>query len=277
MLRKEREAKEAKRDEAFTVQIFKLKKTVMMNEMITNFAPITLGEMKSIKLMNRLDKKFVTTYPTLLRLLEMTKDEYMMQVVDGERNMHYDTVYFDTNGYDMFYTHQAGWMNRQKLRFRTYVSSSLQFMEIKTKNNRGRTKKKRIEVKDINITDPERIEFINQHLRYPVGTLRPVIRNHFQRLTLVNQAKTERLTIDTNLQFHSLLTGKRTTLDDIVIIELKRDSLSHSPVLKMLNELRIFPHGFSKYCIGMSLTDDNLRLNRMKPKLTYIKKLSEKI
>ena len=134
MLRKEREAKEAKRDEAFTVQIFKSKKTVMMNEMITNFAPITLGEMKSIKLMNRLDKKFVTTYPTLLRLLEMTKDEYMMQVVDGERNMHYDTVYFDTNGYDMFYTHQAGWMNRQKLRFRTYVSSSLQFMEIKTKN-----------------------------------------------------------------------------------------------------------------------------------------------
>ena len=120
-----------------------------MDEILSTFAPITLDEMSSVKLMNRTDTKFVTNLPQLYRLLEMAHDDYYAQEIDGQRNMLYDTTYFDTRDYEMYKEHQHGHTNRQKIRFRTYVSSHLQFMEVKTKNNHGRTKKKRIEVGDM--------------------------------------------------------------------------------------------------------------------------------
>ena len=94
-----------------------------MNELIQQFHPITLDEMKSIRLMNRMDTKFVTTRQKLLSLLDMALQDYRIQEINGERNMEYDTTYFDTRQFDMYYDHQYGHSNRQKIRFRTYVSS----------------------------------------------------------------------------------------------------------------------------------------------------------
>ena len=99
-----------------------------MEEILSQFQPITLAEMSSVKLMNRTDTKFVTTMAQLQRLLLMARDDYFAQEIDGERNMLYDTTYFDTFGFDMYRQHQRGYTGRQKIRFRTYVSSNLQFM-----------------------------------------------------------------------------------------------------------------------------------------------------
>lgn len=247
-----------------------------MNEIISHFEPISLEEMSAVKLMNRIDTKFVTTMPQLVRLLQMARDEYHIQEIKGQRNMEYDTTYFDTLQYDMFQEHQHGHTGRQKIRFRTYVSSNLQFMEVKTKNNHGRTKKKRIEVTDMDLLDETKREFLMRHLKYDVDTLMPALNNHFHRITLVNHAKTERLTIDTELVFHNMVTGKDRDMGQLVIIELKRDGLCYSPVLAMLRELRIHPHGFSKYCMGSALSNDMLRVNRFKTKLIDIRKITEK-
>jgi len=244
-----------------------------MNEILGQFAPISLEEMSGIRLMNRIDTKFVTTIPVLMRLLEMAQKEYWAQEISGERNMKYDTTYYDTEGFDMFYVHQSGHTNRQKLRFRTYVSSNLQFMEVKTKNNHGRTKKKRMKVTDMNLDEQEKLDFLHQHLRYEREELIPAIRNNFNRITLVNKAKTERLTIDSNLQFFNLVSGVNRHMGDLVIVELKRDGLCYSPVLEMLRQLRVFPHGFSKYCMGSALTNDQLQVNRFKPKLIDVEKI----
>ena len=244
-----------------------------MEHILGQFDKITLEEMSGIRLMNRIDTKFVTTMPVLEQLLKMALDDYMAQEIDGQRNMRYSTTYFDTTDYDMFYTHQHGHAGRQKLRFRTYVSSNLQFMEVKTKNNHGRTKKKRMKVEDMNLDDPEKLDFLTQHLRYGTDTLMPAIHNSFDRITLVNKAKTERLTIDTNLQFHNLVTGKDRQMYPLVIVELKRDGLCYSPVLEMLRMLRVFPHGFSKYCMGSAYTNHLLKVNRFKPKLIDVAKI----
>jgi len=244
-----------------------------MNELINAFAPITLDEMKGIKLMNRMDTKFVTTLKKLEQLLEMAMGEYRIQEIKGQRNMEYDTTYFDTFDYNMYYEHQFGHTNRQKIRFRTYVSSDLQFMEVKTKNNHGRTKKKRIEVGDMNLADAEKRDFLGTTLRYDVDTLMPTLNNHFSRLTLVNKAKTERLTIDSALRFHNMVTDTKKDMGQLVIIELKRDGLCYSPVLKMLLDLHIRPHGFSKYCMGSALTNELLKVNRFKRKLIEVDKI----
>lgn len=244
-----------------------------MDRLLQQFPPITLAEMSGVKLMNRTDTKFVTTMPQLCRLLEMAQGDYFAQEIDGERNMLYDTTYFDTPDFAMFRAHQHGHAGRQKIRFRTYVSSHLQFMEVKTKNNHGRTKKKRIEVTDMNLCDEQKRTFLASHLRFDADTLTPHTHNYFHRVTLVNRQKTERLTIDSQLQFNNVLTGQSRDMGQLVIIELKRDGLVYSPVLEMLRQLRIRPHGFSKYCMGAAMTNDQLPINRFKPKLRDVERI----
>ena len=244
-----------------------------MTELINTFAPISLEQMSGVKLMNRTDTKFVTTTDRLRLLLQMACNDYYVQEIDGGRNLEYDTTYFDTTAFDMYNQHQWNHTNRQKIRFRTYCVSGLQFMEVKTKNNHGRTKKKRMEVTDMNLAEQAKSDFIGKHLRYGVDTLQPALNNHFSRITLVNKAKTERLTIDSALRFHNIVSGVDKDMGDLVIIELKRDGLVYSPVLEMLRQLRIHPHGFSKYCMGSALTNPDLRVNRFKRKLIEINKI----
>ena len=244
-----------------------------MTELLKTFAPISLEQMSSVKLMNRTDTKFVTTQKQLQQLLTMALKDYYIQEIDGERNPEYDTTYFDTRNFDMYCQHQYNHANRQKIRFRTYCISGLQFMEVKTKNNHGRTKKKRIEVSDMNVNESQKRDFLSQTLHYSVDSLQPALNNHFRRITLVNKAKTERLTIDSQLSFHNLVNGAEKDMGNLVVIELKRDGRVTSPVLQMLRQLHIHPHSFSKYCMGSALTNPQLPCNRFKSKLIEIKKI----
>ena len=246
---------------------------MIMDELLREMKPITLAEMSGVKLMNRTDTKFVTTMPRLVELLRMARQDYYVQDIDGQRNMLYDTTYFDTLNFGMYQEHQHGHAGRQKIRFRTYVSSNLQFMEIKTKNNHGRTKKKRIEVQDMDLTDETKRQFIRERLHFDVDTLQPHMHNYFRRVTLVNNAKTERLTIDTQLQFNNVLSGVTKDMGELVIVELKRDGQVFSPVLEMLRQLHIHPHGFSKYCMGAALTNSHLPVNRFKDKLRDVERI----
>ena len=244
-----------------------------MTDILSAFAPISLEQMRGVKLMNRTDTKFVTNRTKLYQLLKLAQQDYYIQEIDGERNLEYDTTYFDTRAFDMYNQHQWGHTNRQKIRFRTYCISGLQFMEVKTKNNHGRTKKKRIEVTDMDVLEKQKYNFLSKHLRYGADTLQPALNNHFSRITLVNKGKTERLTIDSSLSFHNLQSNKSMDMGDLVIIELKRDGLVSSPVLDMLRQLRIHPHGFSKYCMGSALTNPQLPTNRFKRKLIEVRKI----
>ena len=246
-----------------------------MTELLSTFAPISLEQMSGVNLMNRTGTKFVTTTERLRLLLQMARNDYYVQEIDGIRNLEYDTTYFDTTAFDMYNQHQWNHTNRQKIRFRTYCISGLQFMEVKTKNNHGRTKKKRIEVTDMDVMEPTKHDFLDSHLRYKAEKLQPTLNNHFSRVTLVNKAKTERLTIDSGLHFNNMVSGIEKDMGNLVIVELKRDGQVYSPVLEMLRQLHIHPHGFSKYCMGSALTNPGLSVNRFKRKLIEINKIIE--
>ena len=258
-----------------------------MKSIITSFRPISLDEMSGIKLMNRTDTKFVTTIDRLRMLLMLAQDDYRAQEIDGKRIAEYYTAYFDTPDNNMYVVHQNGHAGRQKLRIRSYVDSGLNFLEVKTKNNHGRTKKKRVDMVGFDPMHPDHgirfqrqddqfrqyDEFLRKHLRYDPSLLTEHLENHFHRITLVNQAKTERLTIDTDLRFHNLKTGNDADLTGLVIIELKRDGLQPSPILGMLRELRIKPSGFSKYCMGSALTNPTLKRNNFNERLRLLDRL----
>ena len=117
-----------------------------MKSILQNFQPISLDEMSGVKLLNRTDTKFVTSLNQLRKLLSMAEHDYRVQEINGQRIAHYYSTYFDTPTNDMYMRHQNGHQNRQKLRIRSYVDSHLNFLEVKTKNNHGRTKKKRIPI-----------------------------------------------------------------------------------------------------------------------------------
>lgn len=263
--------------------------TLTMQELLNDFAPITLDEMSGIRLMNRTDTKFVTTIDRLCDLLALAQQEYRIQEVKGVRNIPYYTLYFDTESFDMYQEHSHGHTGRQKVRIRSYVNSNLNFLEVKTKDNHGRTKKKRIAMQHFDPTGPYRsgfcrkddeeaayFDFLAQQLKYEPERLTPAIENDFRRITLVNKAKTERLTIDTMLKFRNVSTQHECNLNKIAIIELKRDGLEPSPITALLNQLRIKPNGFSKYCIGSAMTNSELPLHKFKLRLRTINKIIER-
>ena len=242
--------------------------------------PITLQEMSGIKLMNRTDTKFVATAEQLHSFLLAVQGKYFIQEINGKRIASYHTTYFDTEDYQMYNMHHCGRTTREKIRIRTYMDNNDTFFEIKNKNNHGRTKKKRIAIQGHDTIHQEHdsvIPFMAKHAWYEIEEITPVIENWFNRITLVNFAKTERLTIDFNLKFHHLKSEGRDQLDKVAIIELKRDGNVPSPALDILRDLRIKRSGFSKYCIGSALTNKNLKRNNFKERLRMINKIENKL
>lgn len=248
----------------------------IIHEWLMQLSPISLDEMSGIKLMNRTDTKFVTNKQKLGALLELAQGKYFAQQIDGSRIANYRTVYWDTPWHRFFLEHHNGRAPRQKIRVRTYLDSDLTFLEVKTKNNHGRTKKKRITVPSQDrqaVIDAGGTPFIQGLTGATFDDIIPTVQNRFQRITLVNYGKTERLTIDFNVAFHNYETDTDAGTGELVIIELKRDGNVYSPILEILRQLRIKPSGFSKYCIGSVATNASLKNNIFKPKLVTIGKL----
>ena len=242
---------------------------------VNTMKPITLAEMKDVKLMNRVDTKYLVTSDELLAILKGIHEHYYAQEAEGNRLSPYRTIYYDTPDLKMYTIHHDRHLVRDKVRVRTYVDSHLTFCEVKHKTNKGRTKKKRIEVQqgtDI-IHDPETAAFLAEKQPYPVESLLPSLETAFDRFTLVNYEKTERLTIDCNCVFNNLVTGTTASMDPLVIMELKQDGRARSLLKEVLFELRIKPYKISKYCIGTAMTRPDVKQNRFKKKLRRINKL----
>ena len=220
--------------------------------------------------MNRIDTKYAVPMAVLPHILEAAKTDYYVQEIDGKRIATYDTMYYDTESLDMYMRHHDRQLVRQKIRIRHYVDSDLTFLEIKRKNNKGRTKKKRIALPSTEVET-----FVAAKSRYVWSELSPHLRTLFHRITLVNKAKTERLTIDMDLVWDNVVSGEKRKFEDLVIIELKRDGNVPSKMTHIMLDLRVHPLKISKYCIGTALTTPNVKKNRFKSKIRKIEKLCQ--
>lgn len=244
-------------------------------QQLQSFPPITLEEMKGVKLMNRTDTKYVVPLMTLLEILQQSVDEYFVQTnANGERMSAYHTVYLDTPDMRMYTLHETGRKVREKIRMRTYMDSNETFLEVKDRNNHGRTKKKRIMIPKMEAVcdNKETIRFLQSKSKYGIQNLAPALENNFNRITLVNKERTERVTIDTDLKFLNLRNGNTAVCNLFAIIELKRDGITFSPMKDLLIRMHIHSMGFSKYCIGCAMTDKTLRQNNLKERLRKIEK-----
>ncbi len=241
--------------------------------------PITLQEMEGIRLMNRVDTKFLIAEDLLPELLEHIKNDYRVQVVEGEQVCRYKTLYYDTVDAEMYHNHHNQKLTRQKVRARTYVESGISFLEVKRKSNKGRTTKVRIRIPVEDVDDISKnaaaMEFLSKNSTIPGSEIIPQLSNTFERITLVNNEKTERLTIDAHIQFINLQTGIVKEATNLVVVELKQDGLCFSLFKSLLTNYKVLPKSFSKYALGSAVTNSNLKTNRFKNKLRYINKLTD--
>jgi hypothetical protein len=239
---------------------------------LKQFDKVTLSDLDKVKLMNRTDLKFCMHINELPSILETLKSHYQVLQIDDKIIFNYDNTYFDTIDNRMFLSHHNGKKNRFKIRVRNYVESNLNFLEIKFKTNKGRTIKERVIKRDF---VPEFTEIENSFLEktcpFEGSMLEPKINSFFKRFTMVNNEFTERVTVDVYPGFKN--TEKEIVLNNLVIIEIKQSkSCDIAFITKLLRDMKICRNGFSKYCVGRSLLEDDIKKNNFKPLIMKLKK-----
>jgi hypothetical protein len=239
---------------------------------LNQFNSITLPEMDGVKLMDRTDTKFTFNINELPVILEEAKNYYRILDIQGNRISRYKTLYFDTQDFDLYNEHHCGKLNRYKIRHRTYVESNIGFLEVKFKNNKGRTLKTRIkEIEVPELNTGKAFEFLKKTLPFDPLILLPKIWINYSRITLVNRISAERLTLDLSLEFEK--DGKTELLDQLVIAEVKQDSKIASPFVTMMRNKHIREGSISKYCFGVASSYTEVKKNNFKGKLSNVKKI----
>jgi hypothetical protein len=244
-----------------------------LRDLLTQFDPISLKEMDSVKLQDRVDTKFMfrdNLLPVLFR--EMSR-YYRVLEIDGNRYNNYETLYFDTHTFDLYIKHHNGKLNRFKFRSRRYVESDLHFFEVKFKNNKGRTIKDRIKRPEIESTIRDKsLELVKSISNIDPATLHPKLWVNYLRMTFVAKDSHERLTIDTFLTFKD---EKQTKMyEGLVIAEVKQgSSRDKSHFIDLMKSYNVAQRSISKYCLGVISLHPEIKRNRFKPTLLYLNKL----
>ena len=222
--------------------------------------------------MNRIDTKYVLGTAHLQDLLRSVGHGYRVLSIDKVRLSPYQTMYFDTPSYACYLQHHNGKLNRCKFRIRQYRSSNTFYLEVKAKNSKGRTDKRRMSIDSFEEPlSPASQAFIESVTGYSPELITQLW-SSFSRITLVNRDRPERVTLDLNLAFSYGDTVK--SLPSIVIVEVKQhhdDRLS--PVREHLRRHGIRPMRLSKYCLGSALLKPHIKSNLFKTKLREIHKI----
>lgn len=243
-------------------------------QIVADFLPISLDEMDDVKLMSRTDTKFAFKANKMPLLLQKLLPFYRVLAIDGKLIHDYKSLYYDTDNRKFYLDHHNGRVNRNKIRFREYVGSKLTFLEIKRKNNKGKTIKKRMKVDAIsNELSEKQQNYIEKIIGRPMDVNAKQWIN-FSRITFVHKTQKERLTIDVNLTFEN--SNEKGDMKHIVIAEVKQERMSRSSdFMRIAKEMHILPIRISKYCLTTLALNPELKKNRFKKKVLFINKLKQ--
>ena len=244
-----------------------------LDKYIADFEPISLKEMDSVELMKRIDTKFILNRNTLQKIFPLLIYHYKLLYVNGIVKSQYTSLYFDTDDFKFFLNHHNGRLNRSKVRFREYIDSKVCFLEVKRKNSKGKTIKKRIKVEKVLKTlNTNQKKFIKSSLKKDY-TLHYCHKNFFRRITMVNKFLKERITIDFDLEFRNDKEAITNKTNYIVVAEVKQEKLDRNSFFyKLMKENGVRPSSMSKYCIGTSLLNEDLKANRFKKNFRILEK-----
>jgi hypothetical protein len=242
--------------------------------LIAPFAPVSLEALNAkAAMLERLDNKYVVPADVLRQAVPAFAGLFDILEIDGQRAFTYDTCYFDDDHNGCYHDHHQGRRRRIKVRVRRYVDARLCFVEVKLKDKRGMTVKKRLRVDYeaygvLGSAALAHIEKSHQELYgEPFGrSLKPVLEMSYRRITLVARAGGERMTIDHGIRFMRD-DGCCDTDPHVFVIETK-SAKGNGVADGVLRGLHQHPtDACSKYCVGMGATGAVQRINRFRPAL----------
>lgn len=244
-----------------------------LEPILNKFESISLDGMDKVKLMNRVDTKYIFNVSQLPELLTLLSTDYYLLIIGNSGFSKYENQYLDTVRYDMYLQHHNGKLNRHKIRFRTYRNTGLAFFETKFKTNKRRTIKSRVEVKDLDHTISQAASKLLVPTGYTADMLHESLMVNFTRITLVSKIVPERLTIDINLDYSA--DGFTCDYPELAIAEVKQSRASGSVFAKLMREFHIQPFSFSKYCLGIASINPSIKNNNFKYKIHHVNKLCQ--
>ena len=174
---------------------------------LASLPPVGLAELdERAALRTRVDRKYVVPLAQVRALVETLAPVARVLEVDGRRAFDYESVYFDTPGLTCYTLAARRRPTRFKVRTRTYVDSGARFLEVKTRDRRGRTVKHRCPYE----ADPTTMTVDGRGFADSVldaagirtdgpATLLPTLVTRYRRSTLLLTGEGSRLTIDTGL------------------------------------------------------------------------------
>lgn len=246
-----------------------------LEQAIDSFTPISLNALKErAELMERRDNKYVLTTEQVLAFLEHAKPKFDVLEIDGLRQFHYLSHYYDSSELTTHADHNKGRRRRVKIRHRHYVDSSDHFFEIKLKGRRKLTQKYRIsfnpqdlgsnglnsELIDYYCTTLENYYGDENERNWWLDNLIPSISVGYHRITLVSKTEDSRITMDNGIYFidskeTSPATKKSKTYlnNDKWVIEVKSPS-GRTDIDRWLFQNKSRPVSLcSKYAMGINL------------------------
>jgi VTC domain len=242
-----------------------------IDTLVRRFAPIGLDALnRKAAMLERIDNKYVVPAAVLAAALTDLADRFDVLEIDGRRAFTYDTCYFDDPERRSYYDHHQGRRRRMKVRVRRYCDAGLCFVEVKLKDRRGATVKRRMPypLDQYGTLDRRAMEHVETSWRDLYGDaferpLEPVLSMRYRRVTLVAHEGGERLTIDSEIAFLSP-SGERRTDPGCFVVETK--SANGNGIADVVFR-RLHQHptnACSKYCVGMSVTGAVSRFNRFR-------------
>ena len=238
-----------------------------------DFHVVSLEEASRVNLQERMDTKFVFPATQIPELFGALQPYYDLLRIDGHVDQEYHSQYFDLADMGLYLQHHNGRRNRVKLRTRSYVCSGLKYFEIKKKANTGKTIKMRIPIE----TQAQPAEYPLSRLMLDStgilpGNIFPSLEVNFTRFTFIDKEFHDRATVDVELRVAS--EGETFTFQGIAIAEVKQDRLNGSShFIQALKRQGINPMSFSKYCMGIASTHQNIRKNRFLQKQRVLDKM----
>ncbi|MBD0330349.1 MAG: polyphosphate polymerase domain-containing protein [Thermoleophilia bacterium] len=245
--------------------------TADLHTLAASFGALSLNELdrRVAALGARTDRKYVVGPLVFERLVEELSDDHFALEVGGRRAFRYETVYFDTPALLTYHQHHQGRRKRFKCRTRLYADSAACAFEVKLRDGRDRTAKRKLPI------DPARhgrlgeevLAFLDAALREAYGAsappgLAPTLLTSFTRLTLAHETAPERLTCDVALAFAAGDEGRYEIAPGMLLVETKTPN-GNGTADRVLRRLGARPVGAcSKYCLGVALARPDVRRNR---------------
>ena len=245
--------------------------------LLARFRPISLAKLNAgSAMLERLDNKYVVHLSVLQHIAEFLSAHFDILEIEGKRAFTYETCYFDDAQHTSYFEHHQGRRQRCKIRVRKYADAQSCFVEVKLKDKRDHTIKKRLEYPtDKYRTLDERAmahiqrSYSDIYGREFVAALKPVLDVSYRRITLVAKKGGERITIDSGLVFSG---DDRSCVIDasLFIVEIKSAN-GNGIADKVLRRLHQHPTGgCSKYCLGTALLQLVNKYNKFLPALRKV-------